>query len=92
MQNSKDAVTKPSATLEGGTLTVKTGGKYASDACILFVAEYGKDNRMLAVQRKTIEPGTAAYTFTVKNSGTKLKCFLLRKDTYTPLFEAFTPQ
>lgn len=83
---------KPSATLNGTELTVKTGGKYASDACILFVAEYGKDDRMLAVQSKTIEPGTAAYTFTVKNSGAKLKCFLLRKDTYTPLFEAFTPQ
>ena len=83
---------KPSATLEGGTLTVKTGGKYAHDACILFVAEYGKDGRMLAVQSKTVEPGTADYTFTVKNSGAKLKCFLLRKDTYTPLFEAFTPQ
>ena len=83
---------KPSATLEGGTLTVKTGGKYAPDACILFVAEYGKDGRMLAVQSKTVEPGTADYTFTVQNSGAKLKCFLLRKDTYTPLFEAFTPQ
>ena len=83
---------KPSATLEGGTLTVKTGGKYTPDACILFVAEYGKDGRMLAVQSQTVEPGTAAYTFTVKNSGAKLKCFLLRKATYTPLFEAFTPQ
>lgn len=83
---------KPTATLEGDTLTVKTGGKYASDAFILFVAEYGKDGRMLAVQSKTVEPGTADYTFTVKNSGAKLKCFLLRKDTYTPLFEAFTPQ
>ena len=83
---------KPTATLEGGTLTVKTGGNYAPDACILFVAEYGKDGRMLAVQSKTVEPGTAAYTFTVQNPGAKLKCFLLRKDTYTPLFEAFTPQ
>ena len=83
---------RPSATLEGGTLTVKTGDKYAHDACILFVAEYGKDDRMLAVQSKTVEPGTAAYTFTVQNPGAKLKCFLLRKDTYTPLFEAFTPQ
>ena len=83
---------KPSATLNGTELTVTTGGKYAPDACILFVAEYDKDNRMLAVQSKTVESGTAAYTFTVKNSGAKLKCFLLRKDTYTPLFEAFTPQ
>ena len=83
---------KPSATLEGGTLTVKTGGKYAPDAFILFVAEYGKDNRMLAVQSKTVESGTADYTFKVQNPNAKLKCFLLRKDTYTPLFEAFTPQ
>lgn len=83
---------KPSATRNGTELTVKTGGNYASDAFILFVAEYGKDGRMLAVQSKTVEPGTADYTFTVKNSGAKLKCFLLRKDTYTPLFEAFTPQ
>ena len=83
---------KPSATLNGTELTVTTGDKYAHDACILFVAEYGKDGRMLAVQSKTVEPGKADYTFTVKNSGAKLKCFLLRKDTYTPLFEAFTPQ
>ena len=83
---------KPSATRNGTELTVTTGDKYAPDAFILFVAEYDKDNRMLAVQSKTVEPGTAAYTFTVKNSGAKLKCFLLRKDTYTPLFEAFTPQ
>lgn len=83
---------KPTATLEGGTLTVKTGDKYASDAFILFVAEYDKDNRMLAVQSKAVESGTADYTFTVQNPGAKLKCFLLRKDTYTPLFEAFTPQ
>ena len=83
---------KPSATFNGTELTVTTGDKYASDAFILFVAEYGKDDRMLAVQSKTVEPGTADYTFTVKNSGANLKCFLLRKDTYTPLFEAFTPQ
>ena len=83
---------KPTATRNGTELTVTTGDKYASDAFILFVAEYSKDGRMLAVQSKTVEPGTAAYTFTVKNSGAKLKCFLLRKDTYTPLFEAFTPQ
>ena len=83
---------KPSATRSGTELTVTTGKNYASDACILFVAEYGKDDRMLAVQSKTVEPGKAAYTFTVKNSGAKLKCFLLRKATYTPLFEAFTPQ
>ena len=83
---------KPSATRNGTELTVTTGGKYAPDACILFVAEYDNDGRMLAVQSKTVEPKKAAYTFTVQNPGAKLKCFLLRKDTYTPLFEAFTPQ
>lgn len=83
---------KPSATRSGTELTVTTGDKYAPDTFILFVAEYGKDDRMLAVQSKTVESGTAAYTFTVKNSGAAIKCFLLRKDTYTPLFEAFTPQ
>lgn len=83
---------KPSATRNGTELTVTTGYKYAHDAFILFVAEYGKDDRMLAVQSKTVESGTADYTFTVQNPGAKLKCFLLRKDTYTPLFEAFTPQ
>ena len=83
---------KPSATRNGTELTVTTGYKYAPDAFILFVAEYDNDGRMLAVQSKTVEPKKAAYTFTVQNPGAKLKCFLLRKDTYTPLFEAFTPQ
>ena len=83
---------KPSATRNGTELTVTTGKNYEPDAFVLFVAEYDKDNRMLAVQSQTVEPGTAAYTFTVKNSGAKLKCFLLRKGTYTPLFEAFSPQ
>lgn len=83
---------KPSATRNGTELTVTTGDKYASDAFILFVAEYDKDNRMLAVQSKTVKLGTPAYTFKVQNPNAKLKCFLLRKDTYTPLFEAFTPQ
>lgn len=83
---------KPSATFNGTELTVTTGDKYAPDSFVLFVAEYGTDGRLLAVRSQTVEPGTAAYTFTVQNSGAKLKCFLLRKDTYTPLFEAFTPQ
>lgn len=83
---------KPSATRSGTELTVTTGENYKPDAFVLFVAEYAADGRMLAVQSKTVEPGTAAYTFTVKNSGTAIKCFLLRKGTYTPLFEAFSPQ
>ena len=39
---------KPSATLEGDTLTVSTGSNYKSDAFVLFVAEYGADGRLLA--------------------------------------------
>ena len=50
-----------------------------------YLSVYDKYDRTHAHDQKT-------YTFTVKNSGAKLKCFLLRKDTYTPLFEAFTPQ
>ena len=81
---------KPSATLNGTELTVTTGDKYAPDSFVLFAAEYGTDGRLLAVRSQTVEPGKATYTFTVQNPGAKLKCFLLRKDTYTPLFEAFT--
>ena len=33
---------KPSATLEGDTLTVSTSSNYKSDAFVLFVAEYGR--------------------------------------------------
>ena len=83
---------KPSATRNGTELTVTTGDKYASDAFILFVAEYDKDNRMLAVQSKDITPDSGTYTFKVQTSSAAIKCFLLRKGTYTPLFEAFTPQ
>ena len=83
---------KPSATRSGTELTVTTGGKYTPDACILFVAEYGKDGRMLAVQSKDITPDSGAYTFKVQTSSAAIKCFLLRKGTYTPLFEAFSPR
>lgn len=82
---------KPSATLEGGTLTVKTGGNYKPDAFVLFVAEYGADGRLLAVHSEKITPGSGTYTFTVQ-PGAEIKCFLLRTDTYTPLFAAFSPK
>ena len=51
---------KPSATLEGDTLTVSTGSNYKSDAFVLFVAEYGADGRLLAVhsEKITAESGT----------------------------------
>ena len=83
---------KPSATRSGTELTVTTGKNYEPDAFILFVAEYDKDNRMLAVQSKDITPDSGTYTFKVQTSSAAIKCFLLRKGTYTPLFEAFTPQ
>ena len=82
---------KPSATLEGGTLTVKTGGNYKPDAFVLFVAEYGADGRLLAVHSEKITAESGTYTFKVQ-PGAKIKCFLLRTDTYTPLFAAFSPK
>ena len=82
---------KPSATLEGDTLTVSTGSNYKSDAFVLFVAEYAADGRLLAVHSEKITPESGTYTFTVQ-PGAEIKCFLLRTDTYTPLFAAFSPK
>ena len=82
---------KPSATLEGDTLTVSTGSNYKSDVFVLFVAEYGADGRLLAVHSEKITPESGTYTFTVQ-PGAEIKCFLLRTDTYTPLFGAFSPK
>lgn len=82
---------KPSATLEGGTLTVKTGGNYKPDAFVLFVAEYGADGRLLAVHSEKITAESGTYTFKVQ-PGATIKCFLLHTDTYAPLFAAFSPK
>ena len=82
---------KPSATLEGGTLTVKTGGNYKPDAFVLFVAEYGADGRLLAVHSEKITAESGTYTFKVQ-PGATIKCFLLHADTYAPLFAAFSPK
>lgn len=82
---------KPSATLEGDTLTVSTGSNYKSDAFVLFVAEYGADGRLLAVHSEKITAESGTYTFKVQ-PGAEIKCFLLRTDTYTPLFAAFSPK
>ena len=79
--------TKPSATLEGGTLTVKTGSNYMDNTVLLFVAEYGADGRLLTAQSQAVKLGTPDYTFKV--SSNKIKCFLLNAQTYTPLMEAF---
>ena len=80
---------KPSATLEVGTLTVKTGGNYMNDTVLLFVAEYNEEGRLLTAQSQSVKLGESTYTFTVQKSGTKVKCFLLRTGTYTPLMDAF---
>lgn len=82
---------KPSATLEGDTLTVSTGSNYKSDAFVLFVAEYGADGRLLAVHSEKITAESGTYAFKVQ-PGAEIKCFLLRNDTYTPLFAAFSPK
>lgn len=82
---------KPSATLEGDTLTVSTGSNYKSDAFVLFVAEYGADGRLLAVHSEKITAKSGTYTFKVQ-PGATIKCFLLHADTYAPLFAAFSPK
>lgn len=82
---------KPSATLAGDTLTVKTGSNYKSDAFVLFVAEYGADGRLLAVHSEKITAESGTYTFKVQPCAT-IKCFLLHADTYAPLFAAFSPK
>ena len=81
-------VAKPTATLDDNTLTVSTGGGYPDDT-VLFVAEYDANNgKMTAVH---IQDVTSKQTSFTVNSSSKIKCFLLRKDTYTPLLEAFSP-
>ena len=60
-------------------------------AFVLFVAEYAADGRLLAVHSEKITPESGTYTFTVQ-PGAEIKCFLLRTDTYTPLFAAFSPK
>ena len=82
---------KPSATLEGDTLTIKTGSNYKSDAFVLFVAEYAADGRLLAVHSEKITAESGTYTFKVQ-PGATIKCFLLHADTYAPLFAAFSPK
>ena len=81
-------VAKPTATLDDNTLTVTTSGGYPDDA-VLFVAEYDDSGRMTAVHVQNVPSDAPSYTFTVSSSS--IKCFLLRKDTYTPLLEAFSP-
>ena len=82
---------KPTATLEGDTLTITTGGGYQSGTFVLIAAEYDTDGKMLAVQSWNVEPQKGTYTCGVKNPGAKIKCFLLRATSYTPVLTPFSP-
>ena len=79
---------KPTATLEGDTLTITTG---SGNTFVLLAAEYDTDGKMLAVQSWNVEPQKDTYTCGVKNPGAKIKCFLLRTTSYTPVLTPFSP-
>lgn len=82
---------KPTATLEGDTLTITTGSGNMSNTFVLFAAEYDADGKMLAVQSWNVAPQKDTYTCGVKNPGAKIKCFLLRATSYTPVLTPFSP-
>lgn len=82
-----------SATRAGTALHVTIGAAYEDSTALLFAAEYDETGRLLAVQSQPVKRGDSNYTFTLKNSGTKVvKCFLLSTKTYTPLVEPFSIQ
>ena len=82
---------KPTATLEGDTLTITTGSGNMSNTFVLLAAEYDTGGKMLAVQSWNVEPQNGTYTCGVKNPGAKIKCFLLRATSYTPVLTPFSP-
>lgn len=82
---------KPTATLEGDTLTITTGSGNMSNTFVLLAAEYDTDGKMLAVQSWNVAPQEDTYTCGVKNPGAKIKCFLLRATSYTPVLTPFSP-
>ena len=82
---------KPTATLEGDTLTITTGSGNMSNTFVLLAAEYDTDGKMLAVHSWNVEPQKDTYTCDVKNPGAKIKCFLLRATSYTPVLTPFSP-
>lgn len=82
---------KPTATLEGDTLTITTGSGNMSNTFVLLAAEYDTDGKMLAVQSWNVAPQKDTYTCDVKNPGAKIKCFLLRATSYTPVLAPFSP-
>ena len=79
---------KPTATLEGDTLTITTG---SGNTFVLLAAEYDTDSKMLAVHSWNVAPQEDTYTCDVKNPGAKIKCFLLRATSYTPVLPPFSP-
>lgn len=79
---------KPTATLEGDTLTITTG---SGNTFVLLAAEYDTDSKMLAVHSWNVAPQKDTYTCDVKNPGAKIKCFLLRATSYTPVLTPFSP-
>lgn len=82
---------KPTATLEGDTLTITTGSGNMSNTFVLLAAEYDTGGKMLAVQSWNVAPQEDTYTCGVKNPGAKIKCFLLRATSYTPVLTPFSP-
>ena len=58
---------------------------------MLLAAEYDADGKMLAVHSWDIVPEKGAYTHEVMNSGAKIKCFLLRYGSNTPVLAPFSP-
>ena len=82
---------KPTATLEGDTLTITTGSGNMSNTFVLLAAEYDTGGKMLAVQSWNVAPQEDTYACGVKNPGAKIKCFLLRATSYTPVLTPFSP-
>ena len=82
---------KPTATLKSDTLTITTGSGNMPNTFVLLAAEYDTDGKMLAVQSWNVEPQEDTYTCDVKNPGAKIKCFLLRYGSNTPVLTPFSP-
>lgn len=82
---------KPTATLKGDTLTITTGSGNMSNTFVLLAAEYDTDGKMLAVHSWNVAPQEDTYTCGVKNPGVKIKCFLLRYGSNTPVLTPFSP-
>ena len=62
-----------------------------SNTFVLLAAEYDTGGKMLAVQSWNVAPQEDTYACGVKNPGAKIKCFLLRATSYTPVLTPFSP-